>query len=827
MSQFGFYMRMAFTQLRRGEQRVLVALLCITFGVMSLVAMTLLSELISHATVQAPAQQLGGDLALGWQAADLIPPAAAAQLQALQDSGALTRYSLLAQTGTLIFHKPDSGEVVFAPNGFGVDPAAYPLAGNLRLSQPAGAPAAALLRGPGDVLVTQDLADQYDLHVGDALILADLQAGPPVSAHIRGIVGDTPNHQGSKLYYTLATASLLAGQPNPVNVALVLAPDPAAAGAALAAAGWSVNSAQAAATNSHSAQNLIELLLRGAGMLGLMVGGLGIANSMQVLLRRRRREIAIWKTLGYGEGHLWALFTTEAALLGAAGSLLGCGLGLAGSIWLLAIFRSTGNVLFTWSFAPATIAAGFLVGLVTTVIFALWAIVTAARARPMALLRQEALDARRLAGWQVGLLTVVLAAPFVVVSSLVMGSLLAGVGVLAGAVAGMVVLGGALGAAAWLGTHLLGLLRLPLVHLSQISLRRRGLGLVFAMIALFAGVTTLGLGVVFTHDAQQAMDAHTLHVAGNNLTVLARAPDAEAVRAVLAARGFQNTTATYWTAVQAVSPVSATAEASLPLLLEGSETAYGYRLAGAPWGSRPDGVYVAAGSQLPLGSPLRVTFADGHTQVLVVVGEYASHTDQLTLSLRQGLLLPAAQSLRLAPADTVQFYAQAPEGRLAALSAAVGRALPQATVINLVAYLGRYTLVYHNLFVLAVVMAGLALLAGALLVANSVTLAMLDRRYELGVLKALGYTRAQVLVTLALEYVWMAAIATGAGLLVVQCFLWLLGAANPVAAALLRLDPPMALVIGVVGVGLALLAVLASAWGPTGASPARVLFDRE
>jgi energy-coupling factor transporter ATP-binding protein EcfA2 len=106
-------------------------------------------------------------------------------------------------------------------------------------------------------------------------------------------------------------------------------------------------------------------------------------------------------------------------------------------------------------------------------------------------------------------------------------------------------------------------------------------------------------------------------------------------------------------------------------------------------------------------------------------------------------------------------------------------------------------------------------------------LAGLDRRYEIGVLKTIGYTRAQVLVTLALEYIWMAAIASGAGLFAVQCFLWLIGHTNSLAAGLLQLDPLTALLIGLVGVGLALLAVLVSTWAPTGASPALVLYDRD
>ena len=198
MTLLRFYLRTALAQLRRGEQRVLVALLCVAFGVMSLVAMALVSQSIATAVVLQPANQVGGDLAIGRQDSDFIPATALAQLQDLRASGALTRYTLLAQTGTLIFHKPDSGEVIYAPNGFGVDPAVYPLAGQLTLSQPAGQAAAAHLQGPGDVLVTKDLADQNDLHVGDAMILADLRTGTPVTAHIRGILATRPTTRAAR-----------------------------------------------------------------------------------------------------------------------------------------------------------------------------------------------------------------------------------------------------------------------------------------------------------------------------------------------------------------------------------------------------------------------------------------------------------------------------------------------------------------------------------------------------------------------------------------------------------------------------------------------------
>ena len=82
-------------------------------------------------------------------------------------------------------------------------------------------------------------------------------------------------------------------------------------------------------------------------------------------------------------------------------------------------------------------------------------------------------------------------------------------------------------------------------------------------------------------------------------------------------------------------------------------------------------------------------------------------------------------------------------------------------------YQAHYISTYKNLFVFAAAMASLAILAGVLLVANSVSLAMLDRRFEIGVLKALGYSRGQVLFTQVVEYTLMAVIIslTGLGLI--------------------------------------------------------------
>jgi putative ABC transport system permease protein len=122
-------------------------------------------------------------------------------------------------------------------------------------------------------------------------------------------------------------------------------------------------------------------------------------------------------------------------------------------------------------------------------------------------------------------------------------------------------------------------------------------------------------------------------------------------------------------------------------------------------------------------------------------------------------------------------------------------------------------------------MSGLALLAGLLLVANSVSLAMLDRRYEIGILKTVGYARRQILFVFAVEYGLVGLLATGAGLRAIEGLLALLAIAARQAAVVLLLNFPSLALIAFCGVGLTLLTVINVTWNPTRVPPLVVLND--
>ena len=72
----------------------------------------------------------------------------------------------------------------------------------------------------------------------------------------------------------------------------------------------------------------IRYFLQIVGLLALLIGGVGIVNTMQVLLRRRQIEIAMLKTAGYRRGDLYALFGVEAGLLGLLGGIVGAAAGI-------------------------------------------------------------------------------------------------------------------------------------------------------------------------------------------------------------------------------------------------------------------------------------------------------------------------------------------------------------------------------------------------------------------------------------------------------------------------------------------------------------------
>lgn len=78
-------------------------------------------------------------------------------------------------------------------------------------------------------------------------------------------------------------------------------------------------------------------VMDGLASIALMIGVLGIMNTMGFNLSERRREIGLLKTMGFTKREILISCTLEAGLLGLIGSIIGVIIGTIG-IWIISSF---------------------------------------------------------------------------------------------------------------------------------------------------------------------------------------------------------------------------------------------------------------------------------------------------------------------------------------------------------------------------------------------------------------------------------------------------------------------------------------------------------
>lgn len=109
---------------------------------------------------------------------------------------------------------------------------------------------------------------------------------------------------------------------------------------------FTVTSAQSLQQSISSVTSTITYFLAGIAGISLLVGGIGIANTMFMSVIERTRQIGVLKSLGTTNGEVMKLFLTESGLLGLIGGIIGVIVGVVLSIAISAFGGGSGLGFF-------------------------------------------------------------------------------------------------------------------------------------------------------------------------------------------------------------------------------------------------------------------------------------------------------------------------------------------------------------------------------------------------------------------------------------------------------------------------------------------------
>ncbi|PZW32883.1 putative lysophospholipase L1 biosynthesis ABC-type transport system permease subunit [Thermosporothrix hazakensis] len=903
--------------LARGGQRTLLAIFCVAVGVMAIVALQLVGFMIDNAFTSNVRDANGGDVRVvsrnqPFQKEDLD------EVERLKKDGVIVSYTPVLNAQGSTGAASSSLRETFTVRV--VDPAVYPLVTPPTFTEPQNGKIADLLKEK-QIIVSTPFVEQYKKKIGDTfdLRIGSQRAGEArvIKVKVAGIVTDSGVLAQAGSVVLLSANDYKAALSNKeitydtINIATASKEKANEAAKQLRSAlpVATVQTVDDAVASQKETLDNIRKFLEISGLLALLIGGVGIVNTMQVLLSRRKMEIAMLKTTGYRRFDLYLLFGLETGLLGLIGGIIGAGASIAVSYVVRGLVEHTFQLNIPFVIDPVIVSGGVAIGLVTALIFGLLPIVQAANIRPLNVIRElpegQGAGSRLLTVGLVLLLSVL----FCVLAIIILqNDILLGVVSVYGTFVLLLILSlffsllallisklpvperltlpytllVVLGIACSAGIALLlppfGLLLLfvsllglvvvflPRTWKANIMMALRNLGrqrvrTTTTMLALFVGIFTIGLILVLGQNLRQQVNDVLAKALSFNVISITSGDDTKKLQDTLPS--LPGLTLSQQHTLASTMPVAVNKKPIRELLPSGekdrpSTSSLGrsgtlYYLSGIEG-------YDVGNNQIPvMGKETTITAGrnlgpqDAGTDNVLVSWQLAS-LDPLHLKVGDTITLGGNDRKSMKTVTVVGIYSQtgfgtnfypiigtrdtvkalSPGGveqsifflkinpeKLNAAVDKVGKVVPNALVMNL-ANLGDFiNQMLNNILLTLTTIASLSLIAGVIIIANAVALAMLERRRELGILKAVGYTSSSILGEVMLEN----GVIGGAGALVAMLLVTLSTSLLGSLVFQSSFGVSSVIALGLI-LGSALLAMLTAAlvaWGAVRVRPLEVL----
>jgi putative ABC transport system permease protein len=547
MKRLQFYIRHAWRDMSRNGRRTAFALFCIAAGVAAIVALRTLSLIIADSLTANTAEVNHGDI-LVYPAFRFDPDTDTPQTNTTQRSlppqtvGVINQWA--EQNNVKTTSVIDNQEIQVAPldnqqnvgrpqfiSAYIIDSKVYPFYGPVRAVDPAGVPLSELFSGGNEVVISKNLAESNKIKVGDQVRVSRTTE----LFTVRGIVpteieGSLNNIFAAFFGYAYFDRSSSAVLKLEDTVSLIYMQIPQ--GADLQALGDSLKAAVPEASirttqdirkQNQQAADVIDRLILVMGLAALLIGGTGIIHTMLVIVGRRTLEIAVLKTIGLKGGQITVMFLVESVIMGFLGSLIGLALGILFSVAVRAFTQSVWPQTLGWRIYPEALMSGLLLGVIVTTVFGFLPTLTAATIRPALVLRpnETKLPAAGCAQIFLAVLLVIVAV------GLIAGQLVGNVfiGLAAVAITGVIML--VLVSLLWLLIYVIGIL--PSFGLVDLRLALRGISThrmrtASTLLALIAGIFSLSVITLMAESVPRLLNVQLTSAMGGNVMIFGLVP---------------------------------------------------------------------------------------------------------------------------------------------------------------------------------------------------------------------------------------------------------------------------------------------------------------
>ncbi|MGD9101286.1 MAG: FtsX-like permease family protein, partial [Anaerolineae bacterium] len=409
-----------------------------------------------------------------------------------------------------------------------VDPARYPFYDTVRVVSPAGATLAQAMTKAHHIAISQDLVEEVGLQVGDEVYLSGSTELFTVTAIVDGrsetTLDDILGAVFSFIYVPYQTGvDDMGKRPNICYVRMPAGTDVMAAEDAFLTQfpGTRTTTTRDLRETNNKIGAMLTRLVTIMGLVSLLIGGIGIANTMAVVVSRRNLEIAVLKTVGAQGRQVMLMFIVEALVLGLLGSALGVALGLGLVLGLQSFGERFISQSLNFSVYPQAVGMGLALGVVVTLAFGILPTLAAGRVRPNVVLRPDDAPVPRAGRLLSLLVALALTALMGFIVGLILGDLVVG---LTGALVVVVALGLVtlvLRALLWF------LCRLPCFGSISLKLAQRAINAqkgraASTMLALIIGLLSLSLIVLLTQGTFKLLGNTLEEWVGGNVLVAMR-----------------------------------------------------------------------------------------------------------------------------------------------------------------------------------------------------------------------------------------------------------------------------------------------------------------